>query len=83
MPRSSSPSPSSSSAARYHGGKTQWVLDADRDWLGPAFADWSLADTLPSVRCPLLAIHGSEDEYGSDVHPDMFTRRPAGRRRWS
>lgn len=65
--------------ARYHGGKTQWVLDAwIGTWLGPAFADWSLADTLPSVRCPLLAIHGSEDEYGSDVHPDMFTRLAGG-----
>ena len=56
--------------ARYHGDKARWVLSAWLDtWLAPAFADWSLDDVLPAVRCPLLALHGELDEYGSAAHP--------------
>ena len=56
--------------ARYHGDKAAWVLSAWLDtWLAPAFAHWSLAPVLPRVRCPLLALHGELDEYGSAAHP--------------
>lgn len=56
--------------ARYHGDKTAWVLDAwIGTWLSPAFADWTLDRPLASVRCPVLAVHGELDEYGSTRHP--------------
>ena len=56
--------------ARYHGDKARWVLSAWLDtWLSPAFAHWSLDDVLPDVHCPLLALHGELDEYGSAAHP--------------
>jgi pimeloyl-ACP methyl ester carboxylesterase len=59
--------------ARYHGDKARWVLSAWLDtWLAPAFADWSLAPVLPGVRCPLLALHGELDEYGSAAHPRLI-----------
>ena len=32
----------------------------------------SVAPVLPEVRCPVLAIHGSEDEYGSSAHPEQI-----------
>ncbi|VWC84028.1 alpha/beta hydrolase [Burkholderia aenigmatica] len=65
--------------ARYHGDKAEWVLRAWVDtWLSPAFRDWSLDDVLPHVRCPTLAIHGSQDEYGSSVHPNRIASRVAG-----
>ena len=65
--------------ARHHGDKAAWVLDAWTGvWLDPAFADWSLASTLPAVQCPLLAIHGDHDEYGSRNHPEMLGRLCAG-----
>lgn len=55
---------------RHHGSKTQWVLDAwMQTWLSPEFADWSLEGTLDEVRCPVLALHGALDEYGSEEHP--------------
>lgn len=60
---------------RYHGPKARWVLDAwIETWLSPAFAGWSLNDDLRSVRCPVLAIHGDEDEYGSVEHPERIAR---------
>lgn len=64
---------------RWHGAKARWVLDAwTRAWLDPAFADWSLDAWLPQVRCPLLAIHGDRDEYGSAAFPECIARSVAG-----
>lgn len=65
--------------ARYHGDKAPWVLDAwIGTWLDPDFAHWSLADVLPAVRCPVLAIHGEQDEYGSTAHPRMISQHSGG-----
>lgn len=58
---------------KYHGEKARWVLDAWTDtWLHPEFASWSLAAVMPRVTCPVLAIHGIHDEYGSTRHPEMI-----------
>jgi len=55
--------------ARYHGGKAPWVADAwIGTWLSPAFAHWTLDEALGRLRCPVLAIHGDQDEYGSQAH---------------
>lgn len=65
--------------ARYHGERTDWVLDAWIGvWLNPGFASWSLDAVLPAVRCPLLALHGSADEYGSAEHPRRLTSLAGG-----
>lgn len=64
---------------RYHGAKARWVLDAWIDtWLSPDFADWSLDAVLPQVECPVLAIHGDDDEYGSPRHPERIARLAGG-----
>ena len=64
---------------RLHGEKARWVLDAWTDtWLSPAFADWTLEDALTQVTCPTLVIHGSEDEYGTQLHPRQIAGRVAG-----
>lgn len=34
-------------------------------WLDPAFADWSIEAELPAIRCPLLALQGVDDDYGT------------------
>ena len=58
---------------RRHGDKAPWVLAAwIESWLAPEFADWSLQAVLPRVHCPLLVIHGEEDEFGSTRHPDLI-----------
>ena len=65
--------------ARYHGDKARWVLDAwTESWLHPGFAAWSMKSVLPQVRCPVLAIHGMHDEYGTRVHPEMIGELSAG-----
>ena len=51
---------------RYHGDKAAWVLSAWVDrWLTSAFETWNLDESLRRIRCPILALHGTEDEFGS------------------
>jgi pimeloyl-ACP methyl ester carboxylesterase len=65
--------------AKYHNHRTNWVLDAwTESWLAPGFADWNLLGILPLVRCPVLALHGEDDEYGSVRHPTLIGELCAG-----
>jgi len=58
---------------KYHGDKAAWVFSAWVDtWLSPSFLDWNLDEDLRRVRCPVLVIHGDEDEYGSVRHPERI-----------
>ncbi|MBI1759905.1 MAG: alpha/beta hydrolase [Acidobacteria bacterium] len=59
---------------KYHGDKSQWVLDAWTEvWLSPEFWSWNLDPYLGLVSCPVLAIHGDLDEYGSVAFPHRIT----------
>ena len=42
-----------------------WV----KTWLHPDFSKWSLESHLRNILCPVLAIHGSEDEYVTEACP--------------
>ncbi|WP_100640703.1 alpha/beta fold hydrolase [Marinobacter salexigens] len=64
---------------KYHGHKAEWVLGAWTGiWLSKDFQHWTLKDTLKKVRCPVLAIHGEDDEFGSGAQPQSYTSLPAG-----
>lgn len=65
--------------AKWHGDKARWVLDAwTETWLSPDFRAWSLDEDLAGVRCPVLAIHGDNDEYGSVEFPRHITSKVSG-----
>jgi pimeloyl-ACP methyl ester carboxylesterase len=34
-------------------------------WLAPGFRDWTIESALASIVCPLLAVQGIDDEYGT------------------
>ncbi|MCB5364573.1 alpha/beta hydrolase [Pusillimonas sp. CC-YST705] len=34
-------------------------------WLNPEFRHWNIEPYLPQIRCPVLAIQGEDDEYGT------------------
>jgi pimeloyl-ACP methyl ester carboxylesterase len=34
-------------------------------WLHPDFRAWNIEDCLPQIQCPILAIQGEDDEYGT------------------
>lgn len=64
---------------KWHGEKANWVLRAWTDiWLSDAFRDWSLRPDIGRVRCPVLAIHGDRDEYGSSAFPEFIAHHTAG-----
>ncbi|WP_119165224.1 alpha/beta fold hydrolase [Algihabitans albus] len=61
---------------RYHGDKTPNLMRAWAEtWLNPVFDDWSTEVELAGVTCPVLAIQGVDDHYGS---PEQVARICAG-----
>jgi pimeloyl-ACP methyl ester carboxylesterase len=44
-------------------------------WLDPAFRAWSIENLLPQIRCPLLAVQGEDDEYGTMAQLDGIAAR--------
>lgn len=64
---------------KWHGERARWVLAAWTGiWLSPGFRDWSLAPSLAEVNCPVLAIHGELDEFGSGEFPRAITQGVSG-----
>jgi pimeloyl-ACP methyl ester carboxylesterase len=47
-------------------------------WLDPAFRDWSIEEELGAIRCPVLAVQGMDDEYGTLEQIRGIARRVAG-----
>ena len=51
--------------ARYHDDPDSAFWGWNRIWLDPAFRAWNIKAELASVRAPVLAVQGLEDEYGT------------------
>jgi len=49
-------------------------------WLDPGFRDWDISDCLDRIRCPVLAIQGANDPYGTRAQIDAVTARVADAR---
>jgi pimeloyl-ACP methyl ester carboxylesterase len=48
-------------------------------WLDPHFERWDIReDFLPNIACPVLAIQGYDDEYGTMAQLDEIARRVKG-----
>jgi len=50
---------------RHHADADSAFWGWNRIWLDPAFRGWNIEALLPSIRCPILAIQGEDDEYGT------------------
>jgi pimeloyl-ACP methyl ester carboxylesterase len=48
-------------------------------WLNPAFRLWNIEAELPKIRCPVLAIQGYDDQYGTMEQLDRIARGVPGR----
>jgi pimeloyl-ACP methyl ester carboxylesterase len=51
--------------ARYHADVDSAFRGWNDIWLHPDFRAWNIEDYLPGVACPVLAIQGADDEYGT------------------
>ena len=51
--------------ARYHDDPDSAFWGWNRVWLQPSFKAWSIEEEIAAIRCPLLAVQGLDDEYGT------------------
>lgn len=63
--------------ARHHADPDAVFWGWNRTWLDPAFRDWSIEDEIAAIRCPLLAVQGVEDAYGTLEQVRGIARRVA------
>ena len=51
--------------ARHHADPDSAFWGWNDVWLDPAFRSWNIQSLLPNIRCPVLAVQGRDDEYGT------------------
>jgi len=51
--------------AKYHDDPDSAFWGWNDIWLHPPFRQWSIERELAAIRCPLLAVQGLDDEYGT------------------
>jgi pimeloyl-ACP methyl ester carboxylesterase len=51
--------------AKYHDDPDSAFWGWNDVWLKGAFRDWSIEDEIATITCPLLAVQGVDDEYGT------------------
>jgi pimeloyl-ACP methyl ester carboxylesterase len=58
--------------ARYHADAETMFRGWNDIWLSPGFRAWNIEEFLPRVECPVLAIQGEQDAYGSMAQIDAI-----------
>lgn len=61
--------------ARYHDDPDSAFWGWNRIWLDPLFRHWSIEAEIETIRCPVLAVQGREDEYGTMDQVHGIARR--------
>jgi pimeloyl-ACP methyl ester carboxylesterase len=51
--------------AKYHEDPDRAFWRWNRIWLHPPFREWSIEEEIATIACPLLAVQGLDDEYGT------------------
>jgi pimeloyl-ACP methyl ester carboxylesterase len=67
-----------SKLARHHDDVDSAFWGWNDIWLDPAFRDWNIEALLPSIRVPVLAVQGRDDEYGTMAQVDGLAARLPG-----
>jgi pimeloyl-ACP methyl ester carboxylesterase len=64
---------------RYHGDGTAAMFAAwSKMWSADWFFDWNIETSLPAITCPLLAIQGRDDEYGTEAQVSAIVKGVSG-----
>ena len=64
--------------AKYHTDPRKTFYLWNDAWLDPAFEQWNIEAYLPGIACPVLAIQGENDEYGTMAQLDAIKRQVKG-----
>jgi len=64
--------------ARHHkdAARTFWAWNDI--WLHPEFRHWNIEEYLPRISCPILAIQGRDDQYGTMAQVEAIARQAGG-----
>lgn len=64
---------------QYHKGNTDLMFCAWADtWLASSFRNWNIEEFLPQITCPIFAIQGEEDEYGTHAQIESIITKVSG-----
>ena len=63
--------------ARHHADAAKTFWGWNDIWLHPDFRGWNIEEFLPRVACPILALRGEGDEYGTMEQVDRIARLAA------
>ena len=66
--------------ARHHADASRVFRDWHDIWLDPEFRDWNIKGCLPLIRCPVLALQGEDDPYGTSQQVAVIGERVPGAR---
>jgi pimeloyl-ACP methyl ester carboxylesterase len=64
--------------ARHHADVEKTFRGWNDIWLHPEFRDWNIEEVLPRVHCPVLAIQGFDDQYGTMAQLEAIARQAGG-----
>ena len=64
--------------ARHHRDPARTFWGWNNIWLHPDFRRWNIEEYLPRINCPVLAIQGFEDQYGTMAQVEAIARQSAG-----
>jgi len=64
--------------ARHHRDAARTFWGWNDIWLHPDFRAWNIEEYLPRIRCPILAIQGLDDEYGTMAQVQAIKAQSGG-----
>ena len=64
--------------ARHHRDAARTFWGWNNIWLHPDFRRWNIEEYLPSISCPILAIQGLDDPYGTMAQVEAIARQSGG-----
>ena len=65
--------------SKHHGANAENAFRGwSETWLSPEFRSWNVEEYLPGVSCPVLAIQGADDQYGTPAQVEAIVRQVKG-----
>lgn len=64
--------------SRHHRDAARTFWGWNHIWLHPEFRRWNIEEYLPRITCPILAIQGVEDEYGTMAQLQAIREQSGG-----
>jgi pimeloyl-ACP methyl ester carboxylesterase len=64
--------------AKYHRDVRRTFYGWNDIWLDPEFRSWNIENCLSDIRCPILAIQGEDDEYGTMAQIEAVAAQASG-----